>query len=44
MGANRCRYHVVNCCEDRGIKTCADCQEYLQLETAFLEKEDNLRK
>ena len=69
---NWCRYHVVKCCEDRGIKSCADCQEYpcdnmkecfqvtksfepkcrevctdeeyLQLKTAFFEKEDNLRK
>jgi len=69
---NWCRYHVVKCCQDRGIKTCADCQEYLcdnmkecfqvtksfeskcrevctdeeylQLKTAFFEKEYNLRK
>lgn len=69
---NWCRYHVVNCCEVRGVKTCADCQEYpcdsmkkcfqvtksfepkcravctdeeyLQLKTAFFEKEYNLRK
>ena len=25
---NWCRYHVVKCCEDRGIKTCGDCSEY----------------
>ncbi len=25
---NWCRYHVVKCCEDRGIRTCADCGEY----------------
>ena len=25
---NWCRYHVVSCCEGRGIKTCADCGEY----------------
>ena len=25
---NWCRYHVVKCCEDRGIHTCADCIEY----------------
>ena len=25
---NWCRYHTVKCCEDRGIKTCAECPEY----------------
>ncbi len=25
---NWCRYHVVKCCEDRGIRTCAACAEY----------------
>ena len=25
---NWCRYHVVKCCEDRGIRTCAECGEY----------------
>lgn len=25
---NWCRYRVVKCCEDRGIKTCADCRKY----------------
>ena len=25
---NWCRYRVVKCCVDRGIKTCADCGEY----------------
>ncbi|MCR5597292.1 MAG: DUF3795 domain-containing protein [Lachnospiraceae bacterium] len=25
---NWCRYHVVKCCEERGIKTCAECDEY----------------
>ena len=25
---NWCRYKVVKCCEDRGIKTCAQCIEY----------------
>ncbi|MBO6127760.1 MAG: DUF3795 domain-containing protein, partial [Pseudobutyrivibrio sp.] len=25
---NWCRYRVVKCCVDRGIKTCADCREY----------------
>ena len=25
---NWCRYHVVKCCEDRGIPTCAECAEY----------------
>ena len=24
---NWCRYHVVKCCEEKGIKTCADCSE-----------------
>ena len=24
----RCRYQVVRCCEDRGIKTCGECSEY----------------
>ena len=25
---NWCRYHVVKCCEEKGIKTCAECQAY----------------
>ena len=25
---NWCRYRVVKCCEDKGIKTCAECGEY----------------
>lgn len=25
---NWCRYHIVKCCVDRGIKTCAACAEY----------------
>lgn len=25
---NWCRYHIVKCCADRGIKTCAECAEY----------------
>jgi len=25
---NWCRYHVAKCCEERGIKTCAECDEY----------------
>lgn len=25
---NWCRYHVVKCCENEGIKTCAQCAEY----------------
>ncbi|MBQ6517701.1 MAG: DUF3795 domain-containing protein [Anaerolineaceae bacterium] len=25
---NWCRYGVVRCCENRGIKTCAECGEY----------------
>ncbi|SDI75432.1 Protein of unknown function [Pseudobutyrivibrio sp. 49] len=25
---NWCRYHVVKCCEDREIHTCAECAEY----------------
>ena len=25
---NRCRYNVVKCCSDRGIKTCAECADY----------------
>lgn len=25
---NWCRYHVVKCCEDKGIKTCAECGEF----------------
>ena len=25
---NWCRYHVVKCCKDKGIKTCAECDEY----------------
>ena len=26
---NWCRYRVVRCCEERGVKTCAECEEYL---------------
>ena len=26
---NWCRYRVVSCCEERGVKTCAECAEYL---------------
>ena len=26
---NWCRYRVVKCCEEKGIKTCAECAEYL---------------
>ena len=26
---NWCRYRVVSCCEERGVKTCAECVEYL---------------
>ena len=25
---NWCRYHVVKCCVDKGIKTCAECADY----------------
>ena len=25
---NWCRYHVIKCCEEKGIKTCAECNEY----------------
>jgi hypothetical protein len=25
---NWCRYHVVKCCEDKNIRTCAECLEY----------------
>ena len=25
---NWCRYRVIKCCEDRGIKTCGECSEY----------------
>lgn len=25
---NQCRYRVVECCEQKGIKTCADCEAY----------------
>lgn len=25
---NWCRYHVVKCCEDKGIRTCAECDAY----------------
>ncbi|MBO4888024.1 MAG: DUF3795 domain-containing protein [Firmicutes bacterium] len=25
---NWCRYRVVKCCEEKGIKTCAECAEY----------------
>ena len=25
---NWCRYHIVKCCEDKGIKTCAECGSY----------------
>ena len=25
---NWCRYRVVKCCVDRGIRTCAECPEY----------------
>ncbi len=25
---NRCRYHVVKCCEERGVPTCAGCPGY----------------
>ncbi len=25
---NWCRYHVVGCCEDKGIKSCAECGAY----------------
>ncbi len=25
---NWCRYHVVKCCEERGIRTCSSCPEY----------------
>lgn len=26
---NWCRYHVVKCCQERGIRTCGDCSDYL---------------
>ena len=25
---NWCRYHIVKCCQEKGIKTCAECDEY----------------
>ncbi len=25
---NWCRYHVVKCCEEKGIQSCASCPEY----------------
>lgn len=25
---NWCRYHVIKCCVEKGISTCASCQEY----------------
>lgn len=25
---NWCRYHIVKCCVDRGVKTCGDCSAY----------------
>lgn len=25
---NWCRYHVVKCCQERGISTCGDCPDY----------------
>ena len=25
---NWCRYRVVKCCEDKGIRTCAECDAY----------------
>ena len=25
---NWCRYHVVKCCQERGISTCGDCSDY----------------
>ena len=25
---NQCRYHVVKCCEEKGIHTCAECDAY----------------
>ncbi len=25
---NWCRYHVVDCCKEKGIRTCAECSEY----------------
>ena len=25
---NWCRYHVVECCQERGISTCGDCSDY----------------
>ena len=25
---NWCRYHVAKCCEDRGVRTCAECPEF----------------
>ena len=34
---NWCRYRVVKCCEERGIRTCAECSEYpcVNLEDCF---------
>jgi hypothetical protein len=41
---NRCRYNVVKCCREKGIKNCGECNddEYLMLKKAFFEKEKNL--
>ena len=25
---NWCRYHVVKCCDDKGIRNCSECTEY----------------
>lgn len=25
---NWCRYHVIKCCAEKGIKTCAECEDY----------------
>ncbi len=25
---NSCRYHVIECCQEKGIKTCAECADY----------------
>ena len=25
---NRCRYHVAACCEEKGVKTCGECDAY----------------
>lgn len=25
---NWCRYHIVQCCEGKGIRTCAECSDY----------------